>query len=139
MVNVDPATAPAKLSRIEKLMKSLEAGPQGQDKLPVTTENFYADHDTFRHARQLILDLLNISDKPRGEAIYQALTDKIAAEYSSDEDVGTLADVVRFAKRWTPEIFPASEIGQVHFGRALIESVIAAADRHLAKEAALKG
>ena len=120
---------PPRMSRIERLMADLEAAATGPGaRFPGSVEQMAGD------ARQLILDLLGMSDKPVGERIYTAMCAKMAAEHGT-EGAGDLPTMIRFAKRWLPECFPATDAGQVPFARALVESLVAAAEAHLAKPA----
>lgn len=122
------STIPPRMSRIEKLMAALEAGPECVCTAPSEAMRA-ADETTFRDARQLILDLLGMSEKPVGETIYAAACARIAQE--ADDEPGDLQSMTTFAKQWLPECFPASDDGQVHFARAVCESLIAAAEAHL--------
>ena len=124
----ETSTVSPRMTRIEKLMSDLEAGPECVCTAPSDAMRT-ADEKTFRDARQLILDLLGMSEKPVGERIYAAACAQIAKEHG--DEPGDLANMVTFAKRWLPECFPASDEGQVHLARAVCESLIAAADGHL--------
>jgi hypothetical protein len=103
--------------------------------MPSATEQ---NEVVFGQARALILALLGISAKPRGEQIADALAARAKAsaqEIAGDDAAGTLPDMLRFTKRWLPECFPAEENGQIPFARALCESLVECAEAHLKREA----
>lgn len=116
----------AKLSRVQRLMDVLERGP---DRLTLDEEQA-----AFRDARALILALMGISAKPKGEQIAVALAARARQLAEVDQEDSDLGTMVKFARRWLPECFPATDVGQVPFARAVIESVLDAADAHLKRE-----
>lgn len=60
-----------------------------------------------------------------GERIYSALVARSRAEIPEEErGASSLEDAVRFIERWMPDSLPASDTGQVSFGRALLEMAL---------------
>lgn len=120
----------ARMSKIQALMTTLERGP---DMLTLDEEQA-----AFTGARQLILALMGISAKPVGEQIAVALEARARAlaaqEVGETEAAGDLGDMLKFARRWLPECFPAQDDGQIPFARALCDSLMDAAEAHLKRE-----
>jgi hypothetical protein len=130
---VTDQTLPPRVSRIQRLMTNLETGPVCAITAPSEAQQ-RQDEQTFTDARQLILDLLHMSEKPIGETIY-AWAEKEAEKYAvSEGTIEDLATATRFAKRWLPEAFEANDQGQVAFGRAICDSVVSAAEAFLKKQ-----
>jgi hypothetical protein len=62
---------------------------------------------------------------PVGERIYSAYVEQSRSEIpEEDRAAPSLEDAVRFIERWMPESLPASDTGQVPFGRALLEMAL---------------
>lgn len=71
---------------------------------------------------------------PAGEALYQASLARSLAEVpEEDRAPSSLEDAVRFIERWIPESLPASDTGQVSFGRALLEMALGSMKAALAQ------
>lgn len=118
MTTIDTATVPAKMSKITKLMAALDALSKINSEVQPTISLGHIEQ-TAKDASQLIMDLLGMTDKSRGEQIYEHWL-----KGQQPDDEYSLTACVLFLKRWTPETFPASAEGQIHFGRALIEMAI---------------
>ncbi|MGU3387217.1 hypothetical protein ACLBYG_22095 [Methylobacterium sp. D53M] len=62
---------------------------------------------------------------PEGERIYSAIAAQSRAEIPEEErGASSMVDAVRFIGRWMPESLPASDTGQIPFGRALLEMAV---------------
>jgi hypothetical protein len=62
---------------------------------------------------------------PEGERIYSALVARSRAEIPEEErGASSLEDAVRFIEHWMVDSLPASDTGQVSFGRALLEMAL---------------
>lgn len=62
---------------------------------------------------------------PEGERLYRAaMARTLGSLPDPDRTPAALADCVRFLEAWVPDTFPATDAGQIPFGRALLESAI---------------
>lgn len=92
--------------------------------------------ETMDHAASAILELCQVPPKSEAERFYADSIAKLRQEMDPlDTEPPELEKAIAFAKRWLPEALPANALGQVHFARALAESLIESAEKHLRIEA----
>lgn len=71
-------------------------------------------------------------DNSAGEALYARHCELQRAELAREGEPEPLEQTLRMLERWGPGAYPATETGQIHFARAMIDSAAAAIRAHLA-------
>lgn len=135
MKTIDETTVPERMTRIERLMIELDS----LSRISTIPGARISDVEgVARDARQLILDLLGMSDLPVGERLYKRAIERIYAEHAAEDKLTGSAEELRasyqFSRRWKADVWPASDDGQVPFARAIYEHMEDAVRRHLDAE-----